>query len=88
MIKFSAPKSWNTRTIYNKLADEQAIYLDSKSSIILDLIKKDPYITSIEIAQQLSISRKTVSQKIKYLKEEGFIKRIGSDRKGYWEIID
>lgn len=86
MIKFSAPKNWLTRPIYNKLADEQYIYLDNKSSNILSIIKEDPYITSTEIAQQLSISRKTVSQKIKHLKKEGLIKRIGSDRKGYWEI--
>ncbi|WP_243134950.1 winged helix-turn-helix transcriptional regulator [Murimonas intestini] len=36
--------------------------------------------------EKLLVSRKTVSQRLKELKEKGIIERIGSDRKGYWKI--
>ena len=31
--------------------------------------------------------RKTVSLRLKMLKEAGLIERIGSDRKGYWKLL-
>ncbi len=86
MIKFTADKDKIINTSTNKLSDTNVVYLYGKSLEVFKLIKIDPTITSNEIAQKLSISRKTVSQKIKYLKEEGLIERVGSDRSGYWKI--
>ena len=54
---------------------------------ILALISEDPAYTSTTIADKLSISRKTVSQRLKELKEKGIIERIGSDRKGYYKEL-
>lgn len=53
---------------------------------ILDLLMINPKYTSIELANKISESRKTVSEIIKSLKEKGIIVRVGSDRKGYWKI--
>lgn len=39
-----------------------------------------------EIANEVGVSRKTISQKIKILKEKGIITRVGSAKKGYWMI--
>ena len=50
------------------------------------LISEDPVYTSTAIAEKLSVSRKTVSQRLKEMKEKDIIERIGSDRKGYWKI--
>ena len=41
---------------------------------------------TVELAEILDISRKTVSVKLKKLREKGIIERVGSDRKGYWNI--
>jgi predicted HTH transcriptional regulator len=35
-----------------------------------------------------NISERTVHRVVEYLKENGLIKRIGSDRGGHWEMID
>ena len=40
--------------------------------------REDPAYTYTLVAQKLDISRKTVSQRIKSLKEKGVIQRIGS----------
>lgn len=61
--------------------------LEQKEKDILDIIMKNSKITQKEIAEQLNISIRQVSRKLKLLKEKGIIKRMGSDRKGFWEII-
>ena len=40
------------------------------------------------LADKLGVSRKTISLKIKSLKEKGILQRIGSDTKGYWKIYN
>ena len=54
---------------------------------IFETIIKNPDFTRIQIGESLNIGLSTVSRTIKKLKELGYIKRIGSDKTGYWEII-
>ncbi len=68
------------------MTDRVTDNLDEKSIKILALIIENPAYTSTVMSEKLSISRKTVSQKLKEMKEKGIIERVGSDRKGYWKI--
>ena len=54
---------------------------------VCDLIKQNNQITAAEIGERLNISLRTAKRKIKELKENGAIERIGSDKTGYWKII-
>ena len=53
---------------------------------IIDLIKKDNYISRTSIAQKLDIGTTTVYRYIDSLKTKGIIERIGGDKGGYWKI--
>ena len=53
---------------------------------VLELLEANSQLSYVEIANALSVSRKTISVRIRSLKEKGYIKRIGSDRKGYWKL--
>ena len=53
---------------------------------ILEIIKDDPYITTIEIAKKLNLKRETISRNISKMKVLGLIKRIGDDKGGYWSV--
>ena len=53
---------------------------------IIELLKDNSKYKTAELAEMLDISRKTVSIKLKNLREKGVIERVGSDRKGYWNI--
>ena len=92
MIEFTAPEDRVIRSVTRKVTDrvteKVTDTLDEKSVRILELISEDPAYTSTAIAEKLSLSRKTVSQRLKELKEKGIIERIGSDRKGYWKITN
>lgn len=60
---------------------------DTVNDTVFDLIKQNKNITASQISEKLKISLSTTKRKIKELKEQGIIKRIGSDKTGYWEII-
>ena len=72
--------------VTDRVTEKVTDRLDEKSIQILALISEDPAYTSTAIAEKLSVSRKTVSQRLKEMKEKDIIERIGSDRKGYWKI--
>lgn len=53
---------------------------------ILEIIKENPYITTIEIAKKLNLKRETISRNISKMRVLGLIKRIGDDKGGYWSV--
>ena len=53
---------------------------------ILNLLAQKPDVTQKELADKLNISVRTVKRIIQQLKDEEKIKRVGSDRKGYWKL--
>ena len=50
-------------------------------------LKADPFITRQELAQILGIPLRTLSRRLKELRDVGEIRRVGSPKKGYWEVI-
>lgn len=91
MIKFTAPEDRVIRSVTGrvteKVTDKVTDTLDETSLKILNLLAVDPAYTTTFLAENLSLSRKTVSLRLKMLKGAGLIERIGSDRKGYWKLL-
>ncbi len=54
---------------------------------MLNLIKKNPSITQLEMAKALELTRDGISYNIKALKEKRIIERVGSTKNGYWKIL-
>ena len=54
---------------------------------ILRYFKNYPHATIKEVAQYLDLSDRAIEKQIAKLKKEGKIKRIGSAKGGYWEVI-
>ena len=55
---------------------------------ILNLIKENPFITQEELSKNIGIARKSIISNMKKLQDVGFIKRIGADKNGYWQVED
>lgn len=91
MIKFTAPEERIVRTSYGKVTEKVTDRVTEKvtegEQQIISLLLEDPAYTYTVLSEKLNISRKTVSIRLKSLKEKGAIKRIGSDTKGYWKIL-
>ncbi len=54
---------------------------------IVAAIRKNSKISYKNLADQFGLSRITISRHIQQLKVQKVIKRIGSDKKGHWEVV-
>ena len=68
-----------------KVTEKVTEKLTEREKDILEILRNNPVVTYLEIAETMSISRKTVAQEIKVLKDRGHIVRVGSAKKGFWK---
>lgn len=54
---------------------------------VLNLIQENSRITAEQISQKLGVSLRTAKRRIKELKDNNKIIRVGSDKSGYWKIL-
>ncbi|MCD8205102.1 MAG: winged helix-turn-helix transcriptional regulator [Clostridia bacterium] len=87
MVKFSAPVERLVRLVPVNPDDRRNYQLDDISCKILALLSEDPGCSRTMISQKMSLSVSTVARYVRQLKEKGFIERVGSDKKGYWNIV-
>ena len=59
-----------------------------KNQAIISAIRQNPKVTAAEIAMKLGVSSRAVEKRIKTLRENNVIRRIGGDKGGYWEVIE
>ena len=84
--KRSAQKSAPESALQTAL--ESALQTAPKSALkIIEQLSINPRATMTDIANLTGYSRRWVAQTIKRLQEQNILKRIGSDKSGYWEII-
>ena len=61
--------------------------IDTVNDTVFSLMELDNKITAIEISERLGLSLSTVRRKIKELRDNGKIERIGSDKTGFWKVV-
>lgn len=54
---------------------------------IIELVVNDKYITQNLIAEKLGVNVRTIKRNFKVLSDNNFIRRVGSDKNGYWELL-
>ena len=54
---------------------------------ILELVLKDPKVSKHKMSKVIGISTTAIDKNISILKRKGFIKRVGSDKAGYWKVV-
>lgn len=55
---------------------------------ILNCLRKEPSLSARELAPLLNKTSRTVERHLKELREQGKIKRIGSNKAGHWEVLE
>lgn len=63
------------------------VNLSETEKAVLDCIRDNNSIGVAEIVSRTKKGRSTIMRSIKSLKEKGFIRRVGSDKTGSWEIL-
>ena len=54
---------------------------------VLGLIRSNPHITAVKLAEELSVSARQAERIVASLKEKKVIVRRGANRNGWWEIL-
>ena len=65
----------------------EPVKLSKATKEVLDCLQKNPNMTIQTLVAETGVARETVKRALKTLPEKGFIRRIGSDKTGYYEII-
>lgn len=71
----------------DKLGNKLGNRLGNKRERILEEMIKNPFVSGKQLAEMLGISITAVEKHIKYLRENGMIKRAGGTR-GHWEVLE
>ena len=74
------------RTSLDKVTEGVTEKVTEAEQKLLSLLLEDPAYTYAVLAEKLGVSRKTISSRIKSLKDKGVLQRVGSDTKGHWQI--
>lgn len=89
MIQFNAPESLvidNFIDMDVKLNDRLNDRLNDTMKSILKQVSIDPAYTTTELSELIGVSRTSIANSIKKLKDLEYIERIGNSKNGYWKI--
>ena len=70
--------------VIDKVVDKS---LSTADRILLE-IRNNPNVTQPQLAALLGVSKTTIQTGISNLKKDGHIERIGSNKNGYWKVIE
>lgn len=63
------------------------VKLNNTQKLIIKLMKENNQVTQIELSKELKVNESTIKRNISKLKSKGMLRRIGSDKNGYWEVL-
>jgi DNA-binding transcriptional ArsR family regulator len=70
------------------IAAANGIDLTSTDEFILKVLETNGRVTALRIAEVLGVSESTVRRSFRRLREYELIERIGSNKAGYWRLVD
>lgn len=74
----------------NKLGDKEPvrINLNETQRKILEVIRNNPNVTKKQIQEKTGKGKTTIDNGIAFLKENGYIAHVGSNKAGFWRVFD
>ena len=74
-------------TVYsNRVTDKVTDKVTDNQQKLMEQMKIDNRITTMELAEKIGISQRKTKENIKKLKEMGLLSRVGSEKNGYWKV--
>ena len=62
--------------------------VNERQKKITSLISQDKTISINDLSNTCKVGRETIKRDLNKLKDLNFIKRVGSDKTGYWELVN
>ena len=70
--------------VSNKVSDK----INKTQAKMIEMIRDNPNIIISQFSTKLGLSEPAIKKNLKQLKESRNIQRIGSNKTGYWEVIE
>ena len=61
--------------------------VNDRMNRVLQILEQNKYSTRDQLADASNVSIETIKRDLRKLRDQGKIKRIGSDKTGYWEVL-
>lgn len=74
-------------TSLEKIIENNQFILNDIQNKIIELIINNKYITQAELSEKLNVNIRTIKRNFKELIDNNIIRRVGSNKKGYWEVL-
>lgn len=71
----------------DKVGERVGDKLTANQQRIIEIIRASPMVSARELAERVGISARKIEENIAKLRSKGFLKRIGPDKGGQWEIL-
>lgn len=86
-IVVNIPFNWINNVgdkVGNKVGDKRP--LNDRRKKILEEIRNNSNVTQAQLSQIIGIGLTAIENNIRFLKENEYIERVGSNKTGYWKI--
>ena len=70
-----------------KLGEKLGGKLGENRRLILEVFRSDPQCSMPFVAEKLKISTTAVENNVSWLKQHGYLRRVGPDKGGHWEVM-
>lgn len=91
-IPFSRTESNVGDKVVNKVGDKVADNVGNKrlnpsQQKIVDAMRDDPNVTHEKLMVITGIGKTAVQNNVSYLRKNGMVERVGSNKNGYWKVL-
>ncbi|MEQ9287535.1 MAG: putative DNA binding domain-containing protein [Cyclobacteriaceae bacterium] len=83
-VSYKQQKTESKATVINDPVNDP---VNDRMNRILKILEQNKSITREQLAGASNVSVETIKRDLRKLRDQGKVKRIGSDKTGYWEVI-
>ena len=76
------------KTVSENVGNMSETKLTERQQIIIYTIKSNPYITSKQMSETLSVNKRTIERDLAAMQKAGIIRHEGSDKAGIWVVLE
>jgi ATP-dependent DNA helicase RecG len=70
------------------VGDKAETKINKTQTLIIKEMRDNPNITLLELQNTLSLGRTAIQNNVSSLRKRQIIKRVGSNKNGFWEVSD
>ena len=86
--KVRGKSSGKRRVSVGKASGKCRVSVSKSSGMILDACRETASITITEMSEKIGITERSIQRNIQKLQADGFLRRVGGRKEGYWEVVD